>query len=186
MIRRLVVFLLAIGLAAPFPIPALAAQDDPRLDGFFAELRTTDDAAEGARLGRRIAAIWLKSGDAEVDQLMRQGRERLEFGDLLNALKSFELVTRQAPGFAEGWTKRAQVLYLMGDFASAMTHLRHALTLEPRHFLALAGLGLVHLRLGQERAALTAFENALAINPHLMGVRRTAEGLRAKLGSGKS
>ena len=50
----------------------------------------------------------------------------------------------------------------------------------------LAGLGLIRLRLGQERQALEAFEKALAINPPLSGVRRKAEGLKTKLGGGKS
>ncbi len=41
---------------------------------------------------------------------MREGRGRLEFGDLLAALKSFERITALAPAIAEGWTKRAQAL----------------------------------------------------------------------------
>jgi tetratricopeptide (TPR) repeat protein len=187
MTPRPAVLLIVLGLVLPLllPGPASAAQDDPRLVALFASLRATKDGAEGARLGRRIAAIWLESGDAEIDRLMREGRGRLEFGDLLAALKSFERVTELAPGFAEGWTKRAQVLYRMGDFSAAMTHLGRALVLEPRHFLALAGLGLVRLELGREPEALAAFEEALAINPHLSGVRRQAEALRAKLEGGK-
>ena len=47
---------------------------------------------------------------AGIDQLMREGRGRLEFGDLLAALKSFERITALAPAIAEGWTKRAQAL----------------------------------------------------------------------------
>ncbi len=113
-----VVVLVGLSFAAE---PPLAAQDDPRLDELFAALRVTQDPAEGGRLGRRIADIWGKSGDPAIDRLMREGRRHLDYGDLLAALKSFERVTQDAPGFAEGWTKRAQVLYQMGDFAAAET-----------------------------------------------------------------
>ena len=66
--------------------------------------------------------------------------------------------------------------------SAATRHLGRALALEPCHFLPRAGLGLIRLRLGQEREALEAFETALAIDPHLSGVRRKAEALKAKLG----
>ena len=174
-----VVVLVGLSFAAE---PPLAAQDDPRLDELFAALRVIQDPAEGGRLGRRIADIWGKSGDPAIDRLMREGRRHLDYGDLLAALKSFERVTQDAPGFAEGWTKRAQVLYQMGDFAAAETSLASAIELEPRHFLALAGLGLVRIERGQPEAARAALEKALALNPHLTGVRRKLEDLTAKPG----
>ncbi len=57
---------------------------------------------------------------------------------------------------------------------------------DAHHFLGLASLGLVHLQLGQKRAALTAFEKALAINPHLTGVRCRVERLKVKIEDGKT
>ena len=46
---------------------------------------------------------------------------------------------------------------------------------------ALVGLGAIYLRLDDERAALDAFERALAINPHLSSTRQLAEELRRRL-----
>ena len=58
----------------------------------------------------------------------------------------------------------------------AIADLESALTYEPRHFGALAGLGLIYEELGQQRAALEAFRAALVIHPNyetaLQGVRR--------------
>ena len=58
----------------------------------------------------------------------------------------------------------------------ALLDIREVLRREPRHFGALAGLGLIREELGQHRAALEAFRAALAIHPHyevaLQGVRR--------------
>jgi tetratricopeptide (TPR) repeat protein len=165
-------------VAAP---AADAGQDDPRLESLFAALDTTRDGREGERLGRQIAAIWLESGRPEIDALMREGRQYIVEGDFYHARERFRRVVMLAPDFAEGWNKRAHANFLVGNYAGSIEYIERALALEPRHFLALAGLGLVYLRLGKERLALAAFEQALEINPHLAGTRRTHEALKARL-----
>jgi len=59
----------------------------------------------------------------------------------------------------------------------AMRDLRQALLLEPRHFQALAGIGMIFQQGGQEKRALAAFREALKLNPHLKGVKQTVERL---------
>lgn len=58
-----------------------------------------------------------------------------------------------------------------------------ALTLEPRHFGALSGLGLISLAIGNEAAALNAFEAALEVNPHMPGPLEHVKELRQRLRS---
>ncbi len=162
--------------------PAEARQDDPRLDALFEELAATGDAGRGAALGRAIAAIWRQSGRPDIDHAMRLGRADLAEGDHDAAFSRYDWVVRLAPDYAEGWNQRAHVHFLRGEPARSIRDIRRALALEPRHFLALAGLGLVYLSMGDERAALDAFERALEINPHLPGTRSKAAELRARFG----
>ena len=168
---------LAPGVAAPLH----AAQDDPRLEPLFAALGAAREGREGERLGRRIAAIWLESGRPEIDALMREGRQYILDGEFYYARERFRRVVMLAPDFAEGWNKRAHANFLIGNYQDSIAYIERALALEPRHFLALAGLGLVYLRLGQQRLALAVLEQALAINPHLSGTRRMLETLKAEL-----
>ncbi len=170
-----------LGASLALSGPLDAAQDDSRLYGLFAGLRVTGDADEGARLGREIVAIWQQSGRIDVDNLMAQGQRLIDIGTPFYATEHFRQVTRVAPEFAEAWNKRAHANFLMGDFDSAIAYINETLKLEPRHFLALVGLGTIYIRLGDERAALDAFERALAINPHLPSTRKLVGGLRRRL-----
>jgi Flp pilus assembly protein TadD len=73
----------------------------------------------------------------------------------------------QAPDWAEGWNKRATVYFMRGDHASSLADIDRVLALEPRHFGALAGQGLIRMAQGNYREALSAFRKALRHNPFL-------------------
>ena len=181
--RRLLAAALAVGLLlAPIgAAPAFAAQDDPRLDGLFTRLKATDDQAEVERLTGAIWSIWHQSGRGVVDAQMREGQWYMGLGNLPSALDDFSTAVAWAPDFAEAWHKRATVHFLMGDYPASIADLRRTLDLEPRHFGALAGLGLIYLNLNQERAALEALERALEINPHLRRTRKKVRELHERL-----
>jgi tetratricopeptide (TPR) repeat protein len=89
-------------------------------------------------------------------------------------------MVRRSPNFAEGWNKRATVYFLLGDFDASVGDIERTLQLEPHHFGALSGLGQIYLALDREEAALKAFEAALVIDPHLVGVRAAVEGIKKK------
>ena len=159
---------------------AVAAQDDPRLDALFAQLKNSNDKNEVADVTAEIWFIWRHSGIPPVDWMMRESHQFLQLGNLDSALGGFEVVVEAAPDFAEGWHKRATVHFLMGNFSESVKDIKKTLSLEPRHFGALTGLGLIYLKMGEERAALEALEKALAINPHLVGTRMKVDELRQK------
>ena len=53
------------------------------------------------------------------------------------------------------------------EYGDAMRDIAAVLALEPRHFGALTGLGLILQDVGDDKEALKAFRKALAIDPHL-------------------
>lgn len=173
--------LLAVPLIAGAGEPARADQDDPRLDGMFERLQHTPDPAEAHALEQSIWGMWLESGDAAVDRLMQQGILALQVQHYATALQAFDRMVEQAPEFAEGWNKRATVHFLMGNWRASVRDIQQTLALEPRHFGALFGLGLIYDALEQPAAALRSFEATLALNPHSEGTRRKVEALREQL-----
>ncbi len=170
-----------LSFVIPGALPGAASQDDPRLDALFGKLKSTADAAEAQAVEQAIWRVWLDSGDAKIDAIMATGVRAMTFRDHAQALRAFDEMVRLAPGFAEGWNKRATVHYLRGDHDAAAADIERTLALEPRHFGALSGLGLVRLAQGDEAAALAAFEAALKLHPHLPGADSHIKDLRERV-----
>ena len=101
--------LLAVFLAIGPPGSAHADQEDGRLKILFDRLAVTADAVEARSLEAAIWRIWLEPGDAKLEAVMARGIAAMNGGRLGAALAFFDRVTREAPGFAEGWNKRATV-----------------------------------------------------------------------------
>lgn len=157
-----------------------AAAADRDLDALFDLLRKATTTAEAQSVEGAIWARWMHSGDTDADNLMELGVAAMQAGHLEAALTAFDTLVEAAPDFAEAWNKRATVYYMMGDFAASVADIERTLALEPRHFGALSGLGLIYAHLGREAAATRAFEAALKINPHLPGATAYIEAFRDK------
>ena len=157
----------------------MADQTDPRLADLFSRLQTTDDATDAAVAANLIWAIWHQSDDDRINDLMRQGLTQMSSRDYADAVATFSEMIDLNAGFAEAWNKRATVHYLMGDYGASVKDIDRTLELEPRHFGALSGLGLIMVAMENEEAAIAAFEATLAVNPFAAGAEQNLEALRA-------
>jgi tetratricopeptide (TPR) repeat protein len=162
-------------------MPAFADQNDPKLDGLFAELQDAQNENAARAVEQQIWRIWISHDDDAINALMRAGMIQMAQGDYSSALTTFEAMTDLAPDFAEGWNKRATVHWLMHNYQLSLADIDQTLALEPRHFGALSGRGLVYSALEQWDLALEAFESALAVYPQMMGPRHNADEIRLML-----
>lgn len=160
---------------------ALATQHDPELDDLFKRLQSTHDENEAALIQLQIWDRWLATDDKTAARMMSVGIQAMNENRLGDAQSTFDALVEEQPDFAEAWNKRATVEYMSGDYAASVADIEHTLALEPRHFGALSGLGLIYVELDNLPAALRAFEAALKVNPHLPQVRENVEALRKRL-----
>jgi tetratricopeptide (TPR) repeat protein len=149
---------------------------DPELDRLFLELGQADDAAAAQAVEETIWRRWADSGSPTVNVLLERAAAAETAGDAEMAERFLDQASALAPDFAEPWNRRASLAYRSDDYVGAVAALQETLKREPRHFGALAVLGLIYEELGQDRRALAAFRAALVIHPYhqpsLDGVRR--------------
>ena len=84
------------------------------------------------------------------------------------------------PDYAEGWTKRATVYFLIDDYKKSIFDIERTLALEPRHFGALSGLGMIMRDIGQDKRAIDAFQRALAVDPYLDNVKKALDDIQGE------
>jgi tetratricopeptide (TPR) repeat protein len=149
-------------------------------EGLAHALHDPDGAVRQAA-GEALWAVWSRSGDPAVDLLLRDGITLMGQQRLAEAVGVFTEVIRRAPAFAEGWNKRATAYYLMGELDLSLQDCEEVIRLNPIHFGALSGFGLIYLQKDDLPQAARYFERALAVHPGLGQVRATLEEIRAIL-----
>ena len=157
-IFRTICFLVSL---VGFAGTGFADQTDPRLNALFGQLKAASGPAESVSIEQEIWAVWLDAPDEATQSLLDSGMDAMHSGDLAAALEAFDEVVALTPAFAEGWNKRATVHYLLNNLQQSLEDIAETLKLEPRHFGALSGRGLVFIKLGDLDRALSAFEQVL-------------------------
>ena len=145
-------------------LPAMA-QDQEELQRLLSKL--ADPAAEDwERTEERIIDTWSRSGSTAMDLLLIRGQDALEAEDYQAAIEHFTALTDHAPNFAEGWNMRATAFFLIDEYGLSIEDIGRTLALNPSHFGALSGLGVILEELGDTKNALLAYQSAFKINPH--------------------
>jgi tetratricopeptide (TPR) repeat protein len=160
---------------------ARADQNDARLGPLFERLKAATDAAAAKPIELEIWRIWGEVANAESRALLARGTAAMNAGDARTACAAFDLLVAREPAFAEGWNKRATLLFVIGDDVGSIADIGRTLALEPRHFGALAGLALISIRQGRPARALEIYERTLKIHPFLLGALVNIPALREQL-----
>jgi len=151
------------------------------LDTLFGALKIAPDEASAKAIEDRIWAIWIASGSDTCDLLMSRVKDAIDDKDYDLAIKLLDAIVAIKPDYVEAWNRRATVFYLKRDYGHALADIREVLLREPRHFGALAGLGLILQDIGDDKHALEAYRRALAIDPHLQNLPDAVKSLTEKV-----
>ena len=109
---------------------------------------------------------WTTAHNNEDEKaLMVQGIAAMSKGNFDRAENLFTKLIEVNPYFTEAWNKRATLRFMVWDFEGSLKDVEKVLALEPRHFGALSGLGMIYLRLGDPESALKAYEDLVDIFP---------------------
>ena len=139
--------------------------DTVTLDTLFAELEKATSLAEAQRVERIIWAKWHWHKIPRLSQKLKLGTTYLQENNFKKALYIFNKIIKEAPAFPEAYNKRATTYFLMKKYDKSLMDIKVTLTLEPRHFGALSGMGLIFMNRGDFQRALMAFTAVLKIYP---------------------
>ena len=164
-------------------VQVIADQNDERLEDLFADLKSLDEVNAANSIANRIWDIWLQHDDPQASSLMMRGIGQMNSGDLYGALETYDRLIALQPDFAEAWNKRATIYWQLGQFDASLGDIEEVLKLEPYHFGALSGRGLVYIDRGNYFLARGAFLTLLEVYPAMPGVRQTIQQLEEVLQS---
>ena len=142
-----------------------ADQNDPRLNNLFKKLNKTENQQEISDIIKDIWDIWYEVDDPKVIEYFEKGIQAMRIRNYPLAVRFFNNLIEEDPNFAEAWNKRATVYFMMGDFDKSMQDIIKTLELEPRHFGALDGMGLIFIHQGQYQQAIDVYDKMLEIFP---------------------
>ena len=144
---------------------SLANERDIRLNQLFNELKENKSKI-ASMIEQEIWTLWSTHPTNEkLTARLEEGSQLVRDKNYLKAKDIFTEVINLDQSWAEAWNKRATVLYMLGDFKKSQDDIDQVLSLEQRHFGALAGQGLVNIQLKNYEKAIRSYEQAQEIYP---------------------
>jgi tetratricopeptide (TPR) repeat protein len=148
-------------------IETVADQRNSELDQLFNELKI-DNTDLTYETEQKIWKIWsTHPTNQKLTNRLNEGTVFVRSRKLTKAVKIYTEVIEKDPKWAEAWNKRATVLYMMGEYKKSQEDIDKVLELEKRHFGALAGQGLVNIKLENYEKAIDSYERAKEIYPSM-------------------
>lgn len=140
------------------------------LDRLFARLQMARSNEESHMIEQSIWKLWLTADSPTADVLITQAVKAIEARETDAALTILDNLVAVHPDFMEAWNRRATLYFMLGKYDESLKDVDKVLDLEPRHFGALAGRGMILREKGDLAGARRAFQDALKVNPHMPGV----------------
>ena len=142
-----------------------ANERDAQLDKLFNELKKNTSSSSSS-IAKQIWTLWsTHPTDQKLTSILDEGSRLVQDQKLYKAIEVFTKAIELDPSWAEAWNKRATVLYMIGEYKESQNDIDKVLNLEQRHFGALAGQGLVNIKLKNYEKAIESYEKAQEIYP---------------------
>ena len=142
------------------------------LNELFEQLKKNNNVSIAFEIEIKIWNIWSRHPtDENLTKLLANGSVLMSEGKFEASYKVFSTIIESAPEWAEGWNKRATVLYLMGRYQDSLKDIDEVLKRESRHFGALSGQGLVETKLENYEKAIKSYQAAQKIYPSIKAAK---------------
>ena len=139
-----------------------------KLNKLFNQLKNNSNTLMAFEIEMKIWNIWsTHPSQKNLTQLLENGSNLIKQYKLNKAYETFSKVISLDPNWAEGWNKRATVLYMLGKYQESQEDINEVLKLEKRHFGALSGQGMVQIELKNYEKAINSYKEVQKIYPSM-------------------
>src|SRR5262249_7457765 len=163
------------------PSQAARADRTRNLDFLFGALKVAPDDTTAKAIEERIWAVWTLSRSDTANLLMTRVKTAIEANDLDLAINLLNSIVKVKPEYVEAWNRRATIFYMKKDYGRFFADIREVLKREPRHFGALAGLGLILQDVGDDKQALEVYRRVLTLYPRMERIPDLVKTLQEKV-----
>ena len=173
--KKIIIFFISLLFLT---ISSKANDRDIQLNRLFNELKINNAALVNGT-EQKIWKIWsTHPTDEKLTLKLSEGTNLMQSNTLSKAIEMFSDLIELDPNWAEAWNKRATALYLIGDYEGSQNDIDKVLELEERHFGALAGQGLVNIKLENYEKAIQSYERAQEIYPAMQSPKVMIEQIK--------
>lgn len=131
----------------------------------FQKLIIADRRAVAMLAEQEIWRLWFTGETEEETARLAEASAVMQQGGLAEAIVLLKDLTDAFPNFAEARNQLAFARFLLGDLQGSLADIEVVLTLEPRHFGALAGRARIEATLGKLDAAQRTMGQVGRIHP---------------------
>ena len=151
-----------------FNFDAKATDQETQLNKLFSELKESKSNILAEEIEQKIWKLWsTHPKEKKLTLMLAEGSDLVNKRQFIKAVDIFSKVIDLDPSGAKAWNRRATVMYMIGEFQKSQQDINKVLELENRHFGALAGQGLVNIKLKNYEKAIKSYEKALKIYPSM-------------------
>ena len=129
------------------------------------KLQKAETNIEAEIIRKKIWTKWIYEVPKNRQQDLKYALDEFNSGRLSSAEKAFTNLIIKDPSYTEGWNKRATIRYMLNDLDGSLKDIKKVLELQPRHFGAISGSGLIYLKKKKYQTALRFYKILNTIDP---------------------
>ena len=135
------------------------------VENLLDKLQIAETTVLAKQIRKEIWNKWIYGLHKDLQQNLQFALGEFYSGRLLSAEKAFTFLIDKDPSYIEGWNKRATIRYMLNDLDGSLEDIDKVLKLQPRHFGAISGSGLIYMKKKKYEKSLRFYKILNAIDP---------------------
>ena len=158
----------ALHVFSLFLFPTSYINSSPKnllVEDLLDELQKAETIIEAEIIRKKIWNKWIYQVPKNLQKNLKYALDEFYSGRLSSAEKAFTDLIIKDPNYTEGWNKRATIRFMLNDLDGSLKDIKKVLELQPRHFGAISGSGMIYLKKKKYQTALKFYEILNTIDP---------------------